>query len=361
MSTDDRRKENRVVSIKRVLSWSLLALALPAAACAVDSRAPEDEPLGEASQELATGNLVLNDIYWTSLNGVAGVNAVGARLYSAATGNAFLRQMAPFAAVKIVVAAPDHGRYRVDHAGSLGWVLAADLTRRYSYDNTLSTARINALAQARGAMGFSYWTSNAFWPPTGATILPTENRGRCLNGVHSATGGTEYGADCSGFVSTIWGFPDTNSMTNPGNNGFATSGYNTDNPGSWSTIPMASAAAGDAVVRYDDTPDGTRHIFLIAARENGNFKTYECRGCAQGCLTVSRSIAGLAGWHAIRRANFPLTNPPPVHGALPSNLIVPDLDLPLSDFEPSPESPSLPDFDLPDFDLPAADESLQEL
>jgi hypothetical protein len=349
------------VSIERLLSWSLLALALPATACAVDFRAPEAEELGEASQQLAAGNLTLNDIYWTSLNGVAALNAAGAKLYSAPTGNAILRQMAPFTAVKIVIAAPDHGRYRVDHAGTLGWVLAADLTRRYRYDNTLSTVRITALARARTAMGFSYWTSNAFWPLTGATVLPTDNTGDCTAGHHAATGGTEYGADCSGFVSTIWGFPDDNPLTNPENNGFATVRYNTDNPGRWTTIPMASAAAGDAVIRYDEAPGGTRHMFLIAAREPGVLKTYECRGCDQGCMTVSRTLASLNGWHAIRRANWPLVNPPPVPGALPPNLNIPDLDLRLPDFESSPEVPSLPDFDLPDFDLAAADEPLQEL
>lgn len=336
------------MSIKRLLNWSLLALALPATACAVEPGAPEEELVGEASQPLAAGNLTLNDIYWATLNGVQGVNAVGAKLYSTATSNVVLRQMAPFAAVKIVIAAPDHGRYRVDHAGTLGWVLAADLTLHQRYSNTVSAVRINALARGRTAMGFSYWTSNAFWPPTGATILPTENKGRCVGGVHSATGGTEYGADCSGFVSTMWGYPDTNSLTNPANNGYATVAYNVDAPGRWTTIPLTSATAGDAVVRYDAAAGGTRHIFMVAARDQGNLKTYECRGCTQGCLPVSRSLASLAGWHAIRRANWPLVDPPPAGGALPSDLLVPDLDLPRSDFDHLPAEALLPDFEEPD-------------
>jgi hypothetical protein len=210
-----------------------------------------------------------------------------------------------------VISAPNNGRYRVDHAGTLGWISGADLTLRHAYNSALSGNRINALARSRAAMGFSYWWSNARWPAAGgATTWPTNNIGDC-NGVcggnpactHVATGPTEYGADCSGFVSTIWGFPDFDSTTNPLHNGFATEAYNTDTA-NWTTVANGSARPADAMVQY--VAGGTKHMFLISTARNavGRSNTYECRNCDFGCMTNVRDVSNGSGWHAIRRTGW---------------------------------------------------------
>lgn len=290
--------------------WLLACLS----ACVLESADAHDEGViasegngvVEGQRALATGTLRLNDVYTVR----ATPSFDGANMYATASASSVLRRLAPEAAVKIVIAAPSNGRYRVDHAGALGWVAGEALTLRQSYDATLSLTRIDALAGARAAMGFSYWWSNARWPASGgATTWPTSNTGACSGDcggspacVHRATGGTEYGADCSGFVSTIWGFPDFDSTTNPTNNGFATVAYNKDTS-NWSTVATADALPADALVQHNEL---TKHVFLLSTRRNaaGNATAYECRGCAFGCMMYSRNIADGSGWHAIRRAGW---------------------------------------------------------
>jgi hypothetical protein len=289
----------------------LLALGACAAETSIDDFTPEE--LGSdadadgrgTTQALATGTLRLNDVYYVPER----TGETDAPMYGAATSSSLVRRVPEQAAVKVVVAAPSNGRYRVDHAGTLGWMLGSDLTLRHRYDSALSSTRINALARARRAMGFSYWWSNARWPSTGPTSWPAYNRGECFGScggspacTHVATAGTEYGSDCSGFVSTIWGFPDFDSNTNPTHNGFGTVAFNQDTA-SWKTVALADARPGDAVVRHDSTK---KHIFLVATRRDSRdrFNTYECAGCDEGCRTKRRTITDGSGWHAIRRTGW---------------------------------------------------------
>jgi hypothetical protein len=293
----------------------LAAFALLVGACAADasptdatgSEPGDDGAVAVTTEPLASGTLRLNDVYYVR----ASTGFDGARMFSTATSSTVVRRLPPQAAVKIVTAAPSSERYRVDHAGTLGWIAGADLTLRHRYDAALSATRINALARARVAMGFSYWWSNAKWPKTGATMWPTKNKGSC-SGVcggsvpctHAATGGgPEYGADCSGFVSTIWGFPDTDSMTNPTNNGYDTQSYSRDTT-NWTTIPISSARAGDAAVTY--SKGGRQHIVLIATTPTarGLINTYECSGCSAGCRTYTLTITADSAWHVIRRKGW---------------------------------------------------------
>ena len=293
---------------------STFALLLLLGACAADTSIGDlgpdqlgpDAPVGLSGQALASGTLNLNDVYYVPER----TGKTDAPLYSSATSSTVVRRIPQEAALKIVIAAPSNGRYRVDHAGTLGWMLAADLSLRHRYDSALSSTRINALARARKAMGFSYWWSNARWPASGPTTWPTNNIGDC-SGVcggstpctHAATGGgAEYGSDCSGLVSTIWGFPDADSTTNPTDNGYSTKAFVKDTT-NWKTVALADAKAGDAVVRYDAS---RKHIFLAAAKRDSRqrFKTYECSGCSAGCKTSLLEIADGGPWHAIRRKGW---------------------------------------------------------
>jgi len=120
---------------------------------------------------------------------------------------------------------------------------------------------------------------------------------------HQASPGSEeYGSDCSGLVSTIWGYPDDDPDTNPTDNGYSTKAYAQDGA-RWNTVPLSEALPGDALVRYDDA---RHHIVLIAtARDrDGTFNTYECRGCKPGCETYQLTVAENGDWHAIRRRGW---------------------------------------------------------
>ena len=133
---------------------------------------------------------------------------------------------------------PTNGRYRVEHgtetgAPRWGWVDGAALTRHHPPNAGLSAVRTDALMRARSAMGFSYWWDHGQWLKSGPAITCdgagqncVPNAGRCTwnagatdgcpQCTHAATGGTEYGADCSGFVSTIWGFSSGGQQLEPG-------------------------------------------------------------------------------------------------------------------------------------------------
>jgi hypothetical protein len=299
-----RSVRNRVCS-----AWLLAALVHGCAAeTSVDGLSADElgaDPAGSASA-LVEGDQTVNSVLRTTIL----PPSLGAPMYQWAAGDApLLRDVPPFAVVTVAASTPRDGFYQVVHAGTWGWIPGAALTLWHEPQAGLSDERNAALALARTGLGFSYWWSNAHWDRAGATIFPDNNIGDC-NGVcgnctHVPTGLVEYGADCSGFVSTVWGYPDQDPSTNPANNGFATRAYSVDRPGRWTTVPLADAIAGDAVVQYDPV-DRTGHIFLVAVARNdrGRFTTYECMGCAQGCRAHGRAIADVnpEDWHAIRRA-----------------------------------------------------------
>lgn len=264
-----------------------------------------DEVADASDQALASGTLRLNDVYRVPKRD----DVPDVPVYTTASGDVVVRRIPQHASVKIVVAEPSlAGRYRVDHAGTLGWMLGADLALHHRYDSTLSSTRIDALARARKAMGFSYWWSNARWPQTGATTWPVDNRGKC-DGIcggakpctHRATGGgEEFGSDCSGLVSAVWGFGSSD--TNEKNNGFATVAYSRDNA-RWKTVELADAKPGDAIVRHDAQKE---HIVLVATRRDSNkrFRVYECAGCEAGCRPASLTAQDGGPWHAIRKTGW---------------------------------------------------------
>jgi hypothetical protein len=218
-----------------------------------------------------------------------------------------IRVMPEQAVVRVANPQDKNGYYQVIHAGTWGWIHGSELLERHGPIEGLSARRVQALRLAQSAMGFSYWWSNARWVTTGPTIMPARNEGSCEGNcpkcTHEATGAVEYGSDCSGLVSTIWGLPDTDPDTNPDNNGFATKAYAKENT-RWATIDLEDAITGDAVVRHDDI---RKHIFLVgdAIDDSGWIPTYECVGCEDGCRTLRRRKASLTQWTPIRRSTWP--------------------------------------------------------
>jgi len=210
--------------------------------------------------------------------------------------------------VKVANPNPENSYYQVIHAGTWGWIDGIELSKHHEPISGLSARRQDALELAQSAMGFSYWWSNARWSERGATYWPTDNTGRCEGNcpkcTHRATDSNEeYGADCSGFISTIWGFWDTDPDTNPNNNGYQTSAYVKASRW-WNTIALADVITGDAVVRYDAT---RKHIFMVGDTPDskGYIVTYECAGCAAGCTPRSRRDRSLSAWTPIRRTGWP--------------------------------------------------------
>lgn len=285
------------------LSLCLAALWLAAlTGCAAEGAPLDDDAAWLLSEPLVQGQSLKD----TALYVVDG--QVEATMYQWASRSApVLRVLPEHAVVRVGNPLPKQGFYQVIHAGTWGWIHGAELAERHGPAPGLSRTRLEALRLAQSAMGFSYWWSNARWKKTGPTFMPESNKGQCDGNcpkcTHAATGSEEYGADCSGFVSTIWGFPDDDPDTNPTNNGYSTKAYAKANK-QWSTITLKNALTGDAVVRYDDR---RHHIFLVGAPQNemGDIATYECVGCEAGCRTELRNKRSLGLWTAIRRAGWP--------------------------------------------------------
>ncbi|MBN2527253.1 MAG: hypothetical protein JXR76_12735 [Deltaproteobacteria bacterium] len=249
--------------------------------------------------KVASGNLILNDVYYVTGD---------TPLYSTATGSTVLRTIANWATVKIVVASPSNGRYRIEHASSVwGWISGSALTLAYHFNSNLSTQRTNALARSRVAMGFSYWWGHGRWNGTSTGGATPGNRGACSGDcpscTHTANGSVEYGADCIHFVDTIWG-AGTDQDPNTDGNGCSINQFRSATGGG--CVPgtvvsnMANVRAGDAVAT-------TSHIFLVAenySAAGGYVSTYECVGCSQRCRRMTRNLSTMSNIVAVSRTGW---------------------------------------------------------
>jgi hypothetical protein len=281
----------------------IAALSVPLLdACIAESGAPyEDEPAWSTGQPLTQDTLLKDTALYTSSG--------EATMYQWAERTApVIRVMPEQAVVRVANPQNKNGYFQVIHAGTWGWIHRAVRTQRHGPIKELSRTRVDALRLAQSAMGFSYWWSNARWVATGPTILPVRNEGDCDGNcpkcTHKATGAVEYGSDCSGFVSTVWGLPtDNDPDTNPDSNGYGTKAYAKANKRG-STIDLEDAITGYAVVRHDDEK---QHIFLVGAAmdEDGWIPTYECVGSEAGWRTKRRRHTNLDTWTAIRRSGWP--------------------------------------------------------
>jgi len=220
-----------------------------------------------------------------------------------------LRVIPEGSVVKVANSTPENGYYQVIHCGTWGWIDGIELSKHHEPISGLSARRQDALELAQSAMGFSYWWSNARWSVRGATYWPTDNRGECAGNcpkcTHRATGSNEeYGVDCAGLISTVWGYwKDNDPDTNYENDGYDTSGY-VKKSRWWNTIALADVITGDAVVRHDSVKE---HIFMVGDKPDarGYIATYECVGCAVGCTPQRRRRTSLSGWTPIRTTRWP--------------------------------------------------------
>ena len=295
-----------------ILYVGVLALA----GCAVDSGSDgwgaddADDDVGDVAMlqhELLSGNGRVGSFYEIYLP----LPAAGTLMQQWGSHDApTLGMPAAGAVVRLERAAPVNGYYQVSHAGTWGWIHGDDLTYRHGpASSSLSTQRRAALDLGRSAMGYSYWWGNGYWDVQGATVWPLNNAGYCRGDCPNCTHGhaptpnvssPEYGADCSGFLSVIWGF----AKNRPDSHGFTTAVYDKPRARGWSIRTIAGSLPGDAVVRYDPNRKAG-HIVLVVTAPNaaGNFRTYECEGCKAGCRTRTRTIRdnNSDGWHGIRR------------------------------------------------------------
>jgi uncharacterized protein YraI len=279
--------------------FALAALALGVAACSADATAVDSDELHGAdesvgsSQSKVSGTLTAG----TTLKATSDVN-----LRSGPSSSYSILHVVPLgSSVTVVDGTPQNGFYKVNHAGTVGWSSGAYYAQPSAPaspapgQNT-SSSREGALARGKQVVGFSYWWGHGRWRPEGPTA---STAGTCSGSCPSCSHGGSYGADCSGFVAKAWDVPSSNSDITVDSHPYSTSEFN-GSSSLWSTVSRSNLQPADALV-YNSGTSG--HIVLYSSGDGwGSFYTYECKGCAAGCVynlrTASSSYKGIrrAGW-----------------------------------------------------------------
>ncbi len=201
--------------------------------------------------------------------------------------------------VETVAAAPVNGFYNVKFNGTVGFSSGAYYTLVSSPSApppAASAARTAAIARARSGVGFSYWWGHARLNPAGPTSSTT---GACYGTCPSCSHAGTFGADCSGFVGKIWQVGSNNTDLTVDYHPYSTASFNVPSS-QWSNIDRIALKAADAMV-YNNGSAG--HIFLYESGDGwGSVWSYECRGCAEGCVHNLRTVP--AQYHAIARAGY---------------------------------------------------------
>jgi len=161
---------------------------------------------------------------------------------------------------------------------------------------TAPMSRGEILALAQSGVGFSYWWGHGRWDPTNKSF-PGKCSGSCGKCSHWAypKGGSEHGADCSGFVAKVWQVP---SASSPKVDQHPYSTYNFRYEKThWFPIKKSELKAGDALVYHKS---GHGHIALFEGWSGGGKAVaYECAGCKTGCIHKPRTFGSY--YIAIRR------------------------------------------------------------
>ncbi len=194
--------------------------------------------------------------------------------------------------------APQNRYYQVEHQGEVGWAHGGYLKLASSTTSPPpATDKVTvAVERAKAGVGFSYWWGHARWLPTGPT---SSTAGSCSGSCPSCSHSGSYGADCSGYVGKIWQVPSTNTDLTHDWHPYSTKSF-MGSSSLWSDVSRSSLRTADALV-YNDGSSG--HIVLYESGDGwGSMWTYECKGCAAGCVRNLRTAA--SSYKGIRRSGF---------------------------------------------------------
>lgn len=202
---------------------------------------------------------------------------------------------------------PDGSWYNIRYNGIEGWAHGGYLTLVSSPSPTqpttpttpttpVSSARDQAIARAKGAVGFGYRWGKGRWIPNGVT---SSNKGVCTGSCPNCTYRGDYGADCSGFVAKVWTVPASNNVMTTESHPYSTWDFNRANS-QWSVVSRSSLKKADALV-YNDGSAG--HVLIYESGDGwGSVWSYEARGCAYGIVHNLRTVG--SAYKGIARAGY---------------------------------------------------------
>ena len=207
--------------------------------------------------------------------------------------------------VTLIDAAASNGFLHIDWNGTQGWSSASYLQASATsggggssgggaVDPNGAASRVNTIARASAAMGFSYYWGGGAWLEAGPSA---STKGSCSGSCPSCSHSGKYGADCSGLVAKAWQYGDKNLGTN--SHPYSTVDLN-GSSSKWSTVSKGSLVKGDALV-YNASGHG--HTVIWEKGDGwGSSTVYECKGCSYGCVHDTRTFG--TTYKGIRRAGF---------------------------------------------------------
>jgi uncharacterized protein YraI len=213
-----------------------------------------------------------------------------------ATSYSILEVVATGSVVTVVEPNPENDFYRIDHNGTVGWSSGKYYKAASGDGGGGSSVRDEAINRAKSAMGFSYWWGHGRYKVEGPT---SSTAGSCSGSCPSCSHSGSYGGDCSGLAAKVWQVPSSNTDLSTDSHPYSTGTF-VASSSQWSTISRDSVKKGDALV-YNNS--GAGHIFIYSSGDAwGTLYSYECKGCAAGCVYGSRTAGST--YKAIRKTGW---------------------------------------------------------
>ncbi len=283
---------------------TLLLVAASFGCAPSGGEAHDSEQLAGADEDAASSD-----------QGLSGSVPVGATLRAtdgvnlrtgASTSSSVLRVVPDGATVTVQSSSPVNGFYQVKHNGTVGWSYGAyyDLQSTpddggdegNDDDSSGGSARSNAIARAKKAMGFSYWWGHGRYKVESAS---NASRGSCSGSCPSCSHSGNYGGDCSGLVAKAWQVPSSNTSLSTDAHPYSTADFN-QSTSQWSVISRDNLQPADAMVYRSG---GAGHTFVYGSGDGwGSIYAYECKGCSAGCVEGYRTAS--SAYKTIRRNGY---------------------------------------------------------
>ena len=284
-----------------VVSSSLVA------ACAPGGSEYENDLLEAADESVSSSDALTATVAaGSTLKTTANLNL----RTGASTSKAIMYTMPNGSSVTVVDGQPTNGFYKVKHNGTIGFAYGQYLQLVSSpppsppvdddgdVDDdtdppTGSSARAQAIARAKKAMGVSFWWGHGRVAESGAT---SSNKGSCSGSCPDCSHSGSYGGDCSGLAAKVWQVPSSNTSMSTDSHPYSTADFNQDTS-QWTTVSRSNLLEADAMVYR---ANGAGHIFMYGSGDGwGSMYAYECKGCSAGCIEGLRTAS--SSYHGIRK------------------------------------------------------------
>ncbi len=291
---------------KLLLATVIVSTSLFGAACTPGGGEYQNDVLEAADESVNSSDALTASVpVGSTLKATANLNLRS----GASTSKSILYTMPKGSNMTVVDAAPVNGFYRVKHNGTTGYAYGEYLVLVSSPpppppvdddgeddDDTTpapSTARQQAIARAKKAMGFSYWWGHGKFAESGATA---SNKGSCSGSCPNCSHSGSFGGDCSGLAAKVWQVPSSNTSLSTDSHPYSTADFNKDTS-QWSTVSRSNMLEADAMVYRSG---GAGHIFMYGSGDGwGSMYAYECKGCSAGCVEGLRTAT--SSYHGIRK------------------------------------------------------------